>query len=112
MTSEKHAHHFEQLTDFVNKTMSAWVDAMPSNSMVTDFNVTGFEDVQERAVAMATKNADSAFALIEKIAKAQTLQDILTLQMKFAQEQMQAYAAQTQDLQQLVGEAFQKLQRG
>ena len=112
MTSEKHAHHFEQLTDFVNKTMSAWVDAMPSNSMVTDFNVTGFEDVQERAVAMATKNADSAFALIEKIAKAQTLQDILTLQMKFAQEQMQAYAAQTQELQQLVGEAFQKLQRG
>ena len=112
MTSEKHAHHFEQLTDFVNKTMSAWGDAMPSNSMVTDFNVTGFEDVQERAVAMATKNADSAFALIEKIAKAQTLQDILTLQMKFAQEQMQAYAAQTQELQQLVGEAFQKLQRG
>ena len=73
---------------------------MPSNSMVTDFNVTGFEDVQERAVAMATKNADSAFALIEKIAKAQTFQDILTLQMQFAQEQMQAYAAQTQELQQ------------
>ena len=55
---------------------------------------------------------NSGFALIEKIAKAQTLQDILTLQMKFAQEQMQAYSAQTQELQQLVGEAFQKLQRG
>ena len=111
MTSEKHAHHFEQLTDFVNKTMSAWVE-MPSNSMVTDFNVTGFEDVQERAVAMATKNADSAFALIEKIAKAQTLQDILTLQMKFAQEQMQAYAAQTEGLQGLIGKAFRELKRG
>ena len=61
MKSEKHAHHFEQLTDFVNKTMSAWGDAMPSNSMLTDFNVTGFEDVQERAVAMATKNADFGF---------------------------------------------------
>ncbi len=111
MTSEKHAHNFEHLTDFVNKTMSAWVDAMPSNSMVTDFNVTGFEDVQERAVAMATKNADSAFALIEKIAKAQALQDILTLQTQFARDQMKAFTTQTQELYKLIGEAFQKLPR-
>jgi hypothetical protein len=103
---------YEQLTDFVTKAMDAWMGETPSNSMVTDFNVTGFEDVQDRAVAMATKNADSAFALIEKIAKAQTLQDILTLQTQFAQEQMQAYAAQTQELQRLIGEAFQKLQLG
>jgi hypothetical protein len=36
----------------------------------------------------------------------------LTLETKFAQEQMQAYATQTQELQQLIGEAFQKLERG
>jgi hypothetical protein len=105
----KQAHAaYEQLTDFVTKAMDAWMGATHSSSTVTDFNLTGFEDVQDRAVAMATKNADSAFALIEKIAKAQTFQDVLTLQMKFAQDRVQAFATQTQELHRLIGEAFQR----
>ena len=108
----KQAHAvYEQLTDFVTKAMDAWMGETPSNSMVTDFNVTGFEDVQDRAVAMATKNAESAFALIEKIAKAQTLQDILTLQTQFAQDQIQAVAAQTQEFHKLIGDAVQNAGR-
>ena len=81
-------------------TMGAWTVAMPSNPMVT-----GFKDVQDRAVEIAKKNAESAFALVEKIATAQNLQDILTLQTRFAQEQ-------TQELHRLIGENLQKLQRG
>jgi len=104
----KQAHAaYDQLTDFVTKAMGAWMGAMPSNPMAT-----GFKDVQDRAVEMAKKNAESAFALAEKIAKAQNFQDILTLQTRFAQEQMQAYATETQELQKLIGEALQKLQRG
>ena len=61
---------------------------------------------------MAKKNAESAFALVKKIAKAQNLQEILTLQTRFAQDQMQAFAAQTQELQRLIGETLQKLQCG
>ena len=103
----KQAHAaYEELTDFLTKAIDAWMSATPANSMVTDFNLTGFEDVQNRAVAMATKNADSAFVLIAKIAKAHTFQDVLTLQTQFAQEQMQAYAAQTQELQRLIAEAY------
>jgi hypothetical protein len=103
----KQAHAaYEQLAHFMIKAIDAWMSATPSNSMVTDFNLTGFEDVQNRAVAMATKNADSAFVLIAKIAKAHTFQDVLTLQTQFAQEQMQAYAAQTQELQRLIAEAY------
>ena len=68
----------------------------------------GFKDVQDRAVAMAKKNADSAFALVEKMAKAENVQELLTLETKFAQEQMQAYAGQTQELQRLIGEALQR----
>ena len=54
----------------------------------------------------------SAFALVEKIAKAQNFQEIVTLQARFAQEKMEAYATQMQELQKLIGEALQKLQRG
>ena len=77
--------------------------AMPSNPLIA-----GFADVQDCAEEIAKKNADSAFALAEKIAKAQTLQDILTLQTQFAQEQMQAYAAQTEGLRLLIDKAFRK----
>ncbi|MFY9875247.1 MAG: phasin family protein [Rhodomicrobium sp.] len=81
----------------------AGTGAMPSNPLIT-----GLADVHNRAEEIAKMNADSAFALAEKIAKAQTLQDILTLQTQFAQEQMQAYAAQTEGLQGLIGNAFRK----
>ena len=85
----------------------AGTGAMPSIPMVA-----GFKDVQDRVVEIAKKNAESGFALVEKIAKAQNLQEIVTLQTRFAQEQMQAYATETQELQKLIGEAFQKSARG
>src|SRR5208337_2683241 len=85
----------------------AGTGAMPSIPMVA-----GFKDVQDRVVEIAKKNAESGFALVEKIAKAQNLQEIVTLQTRFAQEQMQAYATQMQELQGLIGETLQKLQRG
>ena len=85
----------------------AGTGAMPSIPMVA-----GFKDVQDRAVEMVKKNAQSGFALVEKVAKAQNFQEIVTLQTRFAQDQMQAYATEMQELQRLMGETLQKLQRG
>jgi hypothetical protein len=68
--------------------------------------------VQERAVAVAKQNADSAFDLVEKMTKAQNFQDILSLQTRFAQEQMQAFTQQTQELHKIIGDAVQKTTRG
>jgi len=104
----KQAHAaYEQLTDFVTKAVGAWADALPASPVVT-----GFKEVQDRAAEIAKKNADSAFALVEKIAKAQNFQEILTLQTQFAQDQMKAFTIQTQELHKLIGETVQKLQRG
>ena len=104
----KQAHAaYEQLTDFVTKAVGAWMGAMPASPMVA-----GFKEVQGRAAEIAKTNADSAFALVEKIAKAQNFQEILTLQTQFAQDQMKAFTTQTQELYKLIGEAFQKLPRG
>ena len=56
----KQAHAaYEQLTDFVTKAMGTWMGAMPL--------VAGFKDVQDRALAMANQNADSAFDVLDKI---------------------------------------------
>ena len=104
----KQAHAaYEQLTDFVTKAVGAWMGAMPASPVVA-----GFKEVQDRAAEIAKKNADSTFALVEKIAKAQNFQEILTLQTQFAQDQMKALATQTQEFQKLIGETVQKLQRG
>ena len=98
---------YEQLTDFVTKAAGAWAAAMPASPMVA-----GLKEVQDRAMEIAKKNADSAFALVEKIAKAQNFREILTLQTQFAQDQMKAFTTQTQELYKQIGETVQKTQRG
>jgi hypothetical protein len=104
----KQAHTaYEQLTDFATKAVGAWMGAMPASPVVT-----GLKEVQDRAMEIAKKNADSAFALVEKIAKARNFQEILTLQAQFAQDQMKAFTTQTQELYKQIGETVQKVQRG
>ena len=103
---------YEQLLDFMTKAMGAGTGAMPSNPMVTGFKITGIKDVQDRVAAMAKQNTESVFALVEKIAKAQNFQEIVTLQTQFAQDRMQAFVTQTQQLFSVIEEAIQKSERG
>jgi len=103
----KQAHAaYEQLTDFVTKAINAWMGAMPASPMVT-----GFREVQDRAVNLAKENAESAFTFAGKINSAKSYQEILTLQTQFSQERMQAFVAQTQQLFSLIGKALQKSAR-
>ena len=103
----KQAHTaYEQLTDFVTKAMDAWMGAMPSPM------ATGFKDVRERAMDFAKENAESACTFAGKVCNAKTPQEILTLRAQFAQDRMQTFVTQTQELYNLIGETVQKLQRG
>ena len=72
-----------QLTDFVNKNVA--MDAMPS---------VGFKDLRDRAMHFAMENAESACAFASKVSNAKTPQEILTLQTRFVQNRMQAFAKQ------------------
>jgi len=56
--------------------------------------------------------SESAFTFAGKISNAQTFQDIVTLQTQFAQDRMQAFITQTQELHKLIGDTLQKLQHG
>ena len=104
----KQAHAaYEQLTDFVTKAVGAWMGAMPSSALVADSR-------KSKTVLRKSRRRmpNSAFALVEKIAKAQNFREILTLQTQFAQDQMKAFTTQTQELHKLIGETVQKVQRG
>jgi hypothetical protein len=104
----KQAHAaYEQLNDFVTKAMGAWTGAMPEHPMAA-----GFKDVQDRLMAFAKENGESAFTFAGKVNSAGTFQELLTLQTQFAQDRMQTFVAQTQELYKLIGEALQRSARG
>jgi hypothetical protein len=70
----------------------------------------GFKVVQERATRFAKQNADAAFAMASEIAAAKDIQDVLAIQARYAQTQMQSYALQAQELARLMAEAAQSMQ--
>ena len=88
-----------QMMEAMTQAMNAWTSA-PSGAMTS-----GFKAVQERAIEFAKENADAGFALANELTKAKDLQEVLRLQSKFAQELMQTYAGQAQDLGRLMAEA-------
>ena len=105
----------QQLLGVIEETIQKWergamgaeMGAMPSNLMTA-----GFKDVRGRAMDIAMEISESAFTFAGKISNAQTFQDIVTLQTQFAQDRMQAFVTQTQQLYKLIGETVQKLPRG
>ena len=81
-----------------DKTARVAMAAMPSPVAA------GFKDVRERAMDFAEENAESACAFAGKVCNAKTPQEILTLQTRFAQDWMQAFVKNTQELCDLIGE--------
>lgn len=57
-----------------------------------------FKDVQDLAMQFAKENGESSFALGKDLAAAKDLPQIVTLQNRYAQVQMETYARQAQDL--------------
>ena len=91
---------YGQMMEAMSQAMSMWSTSMPSNDMTA-----GFKAVQDRATQIAKKNADAAFFLANEIASARDIQQILAVQSRFAQTQMQAYASQAQELSRIIVEA-------
>ncbi len=95
---------YTQFMDAMTKAAGMWSSAMPATEMTG-----GFKTVQERAVRFAKQNAEAGFEMASEIAAAKDLQDILAIQARYAQTQMQAYALQAQELARLMSEAAQTL---
>ena len=74
---------YGQFMDFLTQAMNAWSQS-PSGAPVV-----GFGAVQERAIAFAKENAERSFALASDLARAKDVQEVLTLQSRYAQTQMQ-----------------------
>lgn len=93
---------FGQFMDAMTQAMGMWSKGIPANEMTS-----GMKVVQDRAVRFAKQNAEAGFALASELANAKDIQEILSLQTRYAQTQMQAYAHQAQELGRLMTEAVQ-----
>jgi phasin len=96
---------YAQFMDAMVQATGMWTSAMPANAMTS-----GFKTVQDRAIKFAKQNAEACFSLATELASAKDITDVLAIQSRYAQTQMQAYALQAQELGRLMTEAAQGLQ--
>jgi hypothetical protein len=97
---------YGQFMDAVSQAMGTWASAAPANAMTSSFKV-----VQDRAVKFAKQNGDACFNLASELAGAKDVADVLGIQSRHAQTQMQAFALQAQELTRLMVEAAQSIQQ-
>jgi phasin len=98
---------YGQMMDGMIKAMGMWSAAMPANEMTS-----GFKLVQERATRFAKQNSEAGFELASELASAKDVQEILSIQSRYAQTQMQSYALQAEELGRLMTESAQKITPG
>jgi hypothetical protein len=95
---------YGQFMDAVSQAMGTWASAAPANAMTSSFKV-----VQDRAVKFAKQNGEACFNLASELTNAKDIADVLGIQSRHAQQQMQAYALQAQELTRLMVEAAQSM---
>jgi phasin len=98
--------NIEQARAAYDQFMAAAVKAqamMPANPMTA-----GMKEAQDRAMKFTQANLNANFDLAASLAKAKDPKEILEIQTKYAQSQMQAFQSQTQELGKLMTEAAQK----
>jgi hypothetical protein len=94
---------YGQFMDFLTQAMGAWAGAPGGVEM------SGFRAVQERAIAFAKENAERSFTLASELARAKDVQEVLTLQSRYAQTQMQTFGIQAQQLAWLMADALRDM---
>jgi hypothetical protein len=94
---------YGQFMDFLTQAMGAWASS-PGGA-----ELSGFRGVQERAIAFAKENAERSFALASDLTRAKDVQEVLTLQSRYAQTQMQTFGIQAQQLAWLMADALRDM---
>jgi len=95
---------YGQFMDAVAQAMGVWANATPANAVTSSFQV-----VQDRAIKFAKQNAEACFNLASELASAKDVTDVVGIQSRHAQTQMQTYTLQAQELGRLILEATQSM---
>jgi len=94
---------YGQFMEFMSQAMNAW-------SSTGAPEAANFKALQERAVTFAKENAERSFTLASDLANAKDMQEVVTLQSRYVQTQMQTFGIQAQQLSWLMADAFRNMQ--
>jgi hypothetical protein len=83
---------YNQLMDSAQKAQEMMTAMVPSNPALQ-----GLIQAQERAMKFARQNADAGFSLADELTNAASFPEMLQIQSKHAQLQIQAYALQAKE---------------
>lgn len=96
---------YGQFMEFMSQAMNAWSAAGVPEAK-------NFQTLQDRAVGFAKENAERSFELASDLAKAKDMQQVMTLQSRYVQTQMQTFGVQAQQLSWLMADALQNMHSG
>ena len=88
---------FCQLMDAVRQAQDVMGTMLPHSGAST-----ALKDLQDRVMKFTQQNVDANFALVQDLANARDFQHALEIQSRFAQDQIQNYSRQAQDLNRLM----------
>ena len=94
---------FHQLMDAVRQAQDMMGTLLPHSAASV-----ALKELQHRAMTFTQQNVDASFALVRELANARDFQHALEIQSRFAQDQVQNYSRQAQELGRLMAEAMQK----
>jgi len=94
---------YGQFMEFMSQAMNAWSSSGGPKAG-------NFKAIQDRAIAFAKENAERSFSLASDLAKAKDMQEVVTLQSRYVQTQMQTFGIQAQQLSWLMADAFCNMQ--
>lgn len=95
---------YAQLMDVARKTQD--VVAKSSEAMAQSAR-----ELQIQALRYAEENINASFGFASDLARARDLKEYLDVQTRYAQRQMQTYTEQAQDLNRLLSDVAQKVQK-
>ncbi len=105
----------EKNVEQARQAYSQYMDmARKAQEMLTQSSsaaVDSTRDVQDKTMRYAQDNLDASFSFAAELARARDLKEAMEIQARYAQRQMLAYAAQSQDLGRLMTDAAQKMQK-
>jgi len=92
---------YGQFMDAMAQAIGVWVKAMPTNEVTSSFKT-----IQERGIRFAKQNGEAGFALASELASAKNIQDMLAIQSRYAQTQIQTFGIQAQQLSWMMADAM------
>jgi len=96
---------YGQFMDFLTQAMGAWANTPGAAELGG-----GFKAIQDKAIGFAKENAERSFVLASELARAKDIQEVVTLQSRYAQTQMQTFGIQAQQISWLMADALRAMQ--